>query len=112
MMGRLAIGSALLVCVVLAPHSAFAQASIVGAVKDSSGAVLPGVTVEATSPALIEKVRSAATDGTGRYRIENLQPGTYTVTFTLPGFSVVRREGLELTGSFRGTGDGGVGGGR
>jgi len=100
MMDRLATGSALLVCVLLAPISAFAQASIVGAVKDSSGAVLPGVTVEATSPALIEKVRSAVTDGTGRYRIENLQPGTYTVTFTLPGFSIVKREGIELTGSF------------
>ena len=100
MMGRLATGSALLACVLLAPISAFAQASIVGAVKDSSGAVLPGVTVEAASPALIEKVRSAVTDGTGRYRIENLQPGPYTVTFTLPGFSIVKREGIELTGSF------------
>jgi hypothetical protein len=100
MMDRLATGSALLVCVLLAPISAFAQASIVGAVKDSSGAVLPGVTVEAASPALIEKVRSAVSDGTGRYRIENLQPGPYTVTFTLPGFSIVKREGIELTGSF------------
>ena len=60
------------------------------------GAILPGVTVEAASPALIEKVRSAVTDGAGQYRIENLRPGDYTVTFTLPGFSTVRREGLEL----------------
>src|SRR5260370_33819558 len=100
MVGRLAMGSALLVCVLLAPISAFAQASIVGAVKDSSGAVLPGVSVEAASPVLIEKVRSAVSDGPGRYRIENLQPGPYTVTFTLPGFSIVKREGIELTGSF------------
>ena len=58
-----------------------------GTIKDSSGAVLPGVSVEATSPALIEKVRTAVTDGTGQYRIEDLRPGIYTVTFTLPGFS-------------------------
>jgi carboxypeptidase family protein len=90
----------LFVCLLLAPASAFAQASIVGTVRDSSGAVLPGVTVEAASPALIEKVRSAVTDGTGQYRIENLQPGLYTVTFTLAGFSIVRRERIELTGSF------------
>src|SRR3989442_11865567 len=85
---------------VCAPAVAYAQASIAGSVRDTSGAVLPGVTVEASSPALIEKVRSAVTDGTGRYRIENLQPGVYTVTFTLPGFSIVKREGIELTGSF------------
>jgi hypothetical protein len=62
--------------------------------------VLPGVTVEASSPALIERVRSAVTDGTGQYRIESLRPGAYTVTFTLPGFATVRREGIELTGTF------------
>ncbi|MBI2185814.1 MAG: TonB-dependent receptor, partial [Acidobacteria bacterium] len=76
---------------------------IAGVVRDTSGAVLPGVTVEASSPALIEKVRSAATDGTGQYRIENLRPGLYTVTFTLSGFSPVRREGIELTGTFTAT---------
>ena len=81
-------------------RSAFAQASITGVVKDASGAVLPGVTVEAASPVLIEKVRSAVTDGTGQYRIVDLRPGTYTVTFTLTGFSTVKREGIELTGSF------------
>ena len=82
------------------PTLAFAQASITGLVRDTSGAVLPGVTVEASSPALIEKVRSAVTDGTGQYRIVDLRPGLYSVTFTLPGFSVVRRDGVELTGSF------------
>src|SRR5947199_10098013 len=76
------------------------QASITGAVKDASGGVLPGVTVEAASPALIEKVRSVVSDATGQYRIVDLRPGTYSVTFTLPGFSTVKREGIELTGSF------------
>ena len=71
----------------LIPHSAFAQASITGVVKDASGGVLPGVSVEAASPALIEKVRTAVTDGTGQYRIEDLRPGTYTVTVSLTGFS-------------------------
>jgi hypothetical protein len=85
---------------VVAPTAAYAQASIVGAVRDSSGAVLPGVTVEASSPALIEKTRSVVTSGTGQYAIENLRPGTYTVTFTLPGFASFKREGIELTGTF------------
>jgi len=71
--------------------------TIAGVVKDASGAVLPGVTVEAASPALIEKVRAVATDGSGQYRIINLPPGTYTVTFSLTGFSNVKREGLEVT---------------
>src|SRR5437870_5024659 len=84
----------------LLPATLFAQATITGTVKDVSGAVLPGVTVEASSPALIEKVRSATTDGTGQYRIVDLRPGTYAVTFTLPGFVTVKREGVELTGSF------------
>src|SRR5437773_4541875 len=88
---------------VVAPTAAFAQAVIAGTVKDPSGAVLPGVVVEATSPALIEKVRTAVTDGTGQYRIEDLRPGVYTVTFTLQGFSTFRREGVELSGSFTAT---------
>jgi len=92
----LTAGAALLI----APSTGYAQASIAGTVKDASEAVLPGVTVEASSPALIEKTRTAVTDGTGQYRIENLRPGTYTVTFTLQGFTTVRREGIELTGSF------------
>ncbi|RPH63363.1 MAG: TonB-dependent receptor [Acidobacteria bacterium] len=94
---------ALLAGVVLVPTLAAAQAVIAGSVKDPSGAVLPGVTVEATSPALIEKVRTAVTDGTGQYRIEDLRPGLYTVTFTLTGFSTFKREGVELTGSFTAT---------
>src|SRR5947209_13429954 len=92
------------VLALLVPVAVYAQAvtgaSIAGTVKDSSGAVLPAVTVEAASPALIEKVRVAVTDGSGQYKIENLRPGTYTVTFTLSGFSTVKREGLALEGSF------------
>ncbi|HKE83068.1 MAG TPA: carboxypeptidase regulatory-like domain-containing protein [Vicinamibacterales bacterium] len=88
---------------ILGPSVVYAQASIAGVVKDASGAVLPGVTVEASSPALIEKVRSVTTDGSGQYRIVDLRPGTYTVTFTLTGFTVVKREGIELTGSFNAT---------
>lgn len=77
--------------------------TIAGIVKDESGGVMPGVAVEASSPALIEKVRSATTDNGGQYRIVNLSPGIYTVTFTLPGFNTVRREGIELTGNFTAT---------
>jgi hypothetical protein len=86
----------------MVPWTASAQsgASISGTVRDASGAVLPGVTVEAASPALIEKSRTALTDGTGQFRITELLPGSYTVTFTLTGFSSVKREGVELTGSF------------
>jgi hypothetical protein len=80
-----------------APSLASAQ-SLAGTVRDTSGAVLPGVTVEASSPALIEKVRTAVTDGNGQYQITNLPPGGYKVTFSLPGFATVVREGLELTG--------------
>ena len=76
------------------------SASIAGVVRDASGAVLPGVTVEAASPALIDKVRSVVTDGQGLYRIVDLRPGIYTVTFTPPGFSSLRREGVELTPGF------------
>src|SRR5882757_5061473 len=93
-------GLAVLAGVVLLPTAVFAQAGLAGNVKDASGAVLPGVTVEAASPALIEKTRSVVTDGTGQYKIENLRPGTYSVTFTLPGFNTVKRDGVELTGSF------------
>src|SRR2546422_11327014 len=91
------------VSAVVAPTAAYAQASIVGTVKDTSGAVLPGVTVEASSPALIEKTRTGVTDGTGQFQITNLVPGTYTVTYILPGFATVRRGGIELTGSFTAT---------
>ena len=85
------------------PSVVFAQASITGTVRDTSGAVLPGVTVEATSPALIEKARTATTDGNGQYRIVDLRAGQYTVTFTLPGFSTVKREGIALEGTFTAT---------
>jgi hypothetical protein len=80
------------------------QASgIAGVVRDTTGAVLPGVTVEASSPALIEKVRTAVTDGEGRYNITELRPGTYTVVFSLPGFNSFRREGVVLTTGFTAT---------
>jgi hypothetical protein len=88
----------LVAAVVLLPTLVHAQ-SLAGTVRDASGAVLPGVTIEAASPALLEKVRTAITDGTGQYRLENLVPGVYTVTFSLAGFSSVRREGVEVSGA-------------
>ena len=97
---RLFVRMGLVVACLVAGHTAaFAQAALSGIVRDTSGAVLPGVTVEAASPALIEKVRTAVTDSTGRYRIENLQPGTYSVTFTLPGFANIKREGVAVSGT-------------
>src|SRR5687768_3966132 len=87
--------SLLLAAVVLFPAIAQAQ-TIAGVVRDASGAVLPGVTVEASSPALIEKVRTAVTEGSGQYRLDSLVAGTYSVTYTLPGFSTVKREGVEV----------------
>ncbi len=92
---------AVLVCLLAAPAAALAQTgSIAGEVTDETGGVLPGVTVEATSPALIEGVRATVTDGAGLYEIEALRPGTYSVTFTLPGFNTFVREGIELTSGF------------
>jgi Carboxypeptidase regulatory-like domain len=82
---------------------AAAQSAIAGLVKDSSGAVLPGVSVEAASPSLIEGVRSAVTDGTGQFRIQDLRPGEYTVTFSLTGFRQVKRTGIILPVSFTAT---------
>jgi hypothetical protein len=99
-MQRLARIFGVLLIVAAFPTLAFAQAQIAGVVKDSSGAILPGVTVEAASPALIEKTRSVVTDGTGQYKIVDLRPGSYTVTATLPGFNTVKRGGVELTGNF------------
>jgi Carboxypeptidase regulatory-like domain len=97
---RVVLRAFLVVAGLLVFHSAAsAQAIVAGAVKDSSGAVLPGVTVEASSPALIEKVRTTVTDSAGRYRIEDLRPGTYSVTFTLTGFTVVKRDGVIVSGS-------------
>ena len=83
---------------VMIPASAFAQATLSGVVKDTSGGVLPGVNVEASSPVLIEKTRAAVTDSTGLYRIPDLPPGIYKVTFTLSGFATVNREGVEMAG--------------
>jgi hypothetical protein len=88
-----------LAVLVLLPAAVRAQGTLSGTVKDDSGAVLPGVTVQASSPALIEKTRDAVTDGSGQYRIIDLQPGTYSLTFTLPGFSSVKRDGLRIAGS-------------
>src|SRR6187397_1743776 len=102
-MTRILRVASLLTALLVSASSVYAQASIAGVVKDTSGAVLPGVTVEAASPALLEKLRSAITDGTGQYKIENLRPGVYTVTFTLAGFNTVKREGVELSGTFTAT---------
>ena len=97
-MRALAIGSAVL-ALLLFSVPAFSQPAIAGVVKDASGAVLPGVSVEAASPALIEKSRTGVTDGTGQYRIIDLKPGVYTVTFTLSGFATMKRDDVEVTGA-------------
>jgi hypothetical protein len=94
---------AVLALLVFLPDRADAQSAIAGFVRDTTGAVLPGVTVEASSPALIEQARTATTDASGLYRIIDLRPGVYTVTFTLPGFSVIKREGIELPANFTAT---------
>ena len=99
-MSRLLCAFVLVVSAVILPVTVHAQGTLTGVVKDASGAVLPGVTVEASSPALIEKVRSVVSDDTGQYRIVDLRPGIYSVTFELPGFSTVRRDGIELSGDF------------
>src|SRR6187402_346878 len=83
----------------LVPVVASAQTTLAGVVRDASGLVLPGVTVEASSPALIEKVRGTTTEGSGQYRITDLPPGIYSVTYALSGFTRVVREGLTLSGS-------------
>src|SRR5258708_1417977 len=85
------------------PTAARAQSAFAGVVKDATGAVLAGVTVEASSPALIEKVRSVTTDANGAYKIENLRPGTYTLTFNLTGFSTGKRDAVELQSNFTST---------
>src|SRR5207244_7607452 len=82
------------------PAVAQAQSVITGVVKDSSGAVLPGVTVEASSDALIEKTRTVVSDAQGVYKIVDLRPGVYTVTFSLEGFATVKREAVELPSNF------------
>src|SRR5215216_4117998 len=95
------VGLAVVALLTVLPVAAFAQTgSIAGVVRDTTGAVMPGVTVEAGSPALIERVRSVTTDDKGQYKIIDLRPGIYTVTFSLPGFNMVKREGIELTTQF------------
>src|SRR5262245_6023527 len=98
-MRALATGSAVILFLLFLSAPAFSQPAIAGIVKDASGAVMPGVSVEATSPVLIEKSRTVVTDGTGQYRIVDLKPGIYSVTFTLSGFATVKREEIELTGA-------------
>jgi hypothetical protein len=101
------VGLSIVMSALLLPWAASAQqasaSGVAGVVKDTSGAVLPGVTVEASSPALIEKVRTAVSDSEGRYNIVDLRPGTYAVTFTLPGFNAFKRDGIELTSGFTAT---------
>ena len=103
---RLVRVSVVVLVYLLLASAAWAQVAtggIAGVVRDTSGGVLPGVTVEAASPALIEKVRTVVSDDEGRYNIVALQPGTYTVTFTLAGFNTLRREGIVLTAGFTAT---------
>src|SRR5262245_23500862 len=89
----------LFVAALFVPSIAHAQATLAGVVKDSSGAVLPGVTVETASPVLIEKARTATTDSTGQYQIVDLRPGEYSLTFSLSGFRTVKREGVNVSGA-------------
>jgi hypothetical protein len=96
---RLICASVALACLVV-PSTALAQSAIAGIVRDTTGAVLPGVTVEATSPALIEKTRAAVSNEAGQYRIVDLRPGVYTVTFKLAGFNTVVREQISLEANF------------
>lgn len=102
-LGYLALAWSVVLLPAVGQAQSLAGGAIAGVVRDASGGVLPGVTVEAASPALIEKVRSVVTDGRGVYRIVDLRPGVYSVTFTLPGFSAFRREGIELTTGFTAT---------
>src|SRR5687767_8215038 len=104
--GLRAAAAILILLIVPALAAAQSDSGIAGVVRDTSGAVLPGVTVEVSSPALIEKVRTAVTDDAGRYNVIQLRPGTYTVTFVLPGFSTVKRDGIELTADFTAPVDG------
>src|ERR1700682_1728768 len=105
--GRTMMGVAVACVLLAAPSIVWAQSGTTGAIagvaKDTSGAVLPGVAVEAASPALIEKFRTVVTDGEGQYKIVDLRLGTYVVTFTLPGFNTVKREGIQLPAGFTAT---------
>ena len=100
---RLLVGAAVLGCLALAASASAQQggvSAIAGTVRDTSGAVLPGATVQAASPVLIEKVREVVTDEQGQYKIVGLPPGSYGVTVSLPGFKSVQRSGIELTTNF------------
>ncbi len=103
MIRKVLMGLAAVVCLLALPATARAQSAIAGVVKDSSGAVLPGVTVEAASDALIEKSKVGVTDGSGSYKIIDLRPGTYVVTFTLTGFATVKHDSIELPSDFTAT---------
>jgi hypothetical protein len=96
---RTALKCLTILVVLLLPATVFAQATLSGTVRDGSGAVLPGVTVEAASPALIEKTRTVVTDGSGQYRIVDLAPGTYSLSFSLQGFNNVKRDNIILSGT-------------
>ncbi|HEV3141861.1 MAG TPA: carboxypeptidase-like regulatory domain-containing protein, partial [Vicinamibacterales bacterium] len=104
-MRRRSVGAfvAALASVVLFPAVARAQSAFAGVVKDATGAVMPGVTVEAASPVLIEQSKSVVSDASGAYKIIDLRPGTYTLTFTLAGFAAVKKEGIELPSNFTST---------
>src|SRR5262249_50957445 len=101
--GRSFVPGFVVLFLLLAATTVSAQSAINGVVRDASGAVMPGVTVEASSDVLIEKTRTVPTDSEGRYSIVDLRPGTYTVVFTLTGFSTIRREGVELPSNFTST---------
>src|ERR1700737_4853019 len=104
MQQKFGVGSLLsLFCLLWLPALVAAQSQITGQVKDESGGVLPGVTVEAASRVLIEKMKTVQTDAEGRYTVTDLRPGTYKVTFSLVGFSTVLRDGVELPGNFTAT---------
>ena len=98
-MQRVPIAAAALAAILFAPALAFAQATVAGVVRDLSGGLLPGVSVEASSPVLIEKTRTVLSDGSGQYRITDLPPGTYVLTFSLQGFTTVKRDGVAVSGS-------------
>src|SRR5262250_808462 len=102
-MTRRSTSSFVLLVVLLLPAAARAQSALAGVVRDTSGAVLPGVTVEASSDVLIEKARTVTTDGAGQYKIVDLRPGVYTVTFTLTGFQTFKRQAVELPTDFTAT---------
>src|SRR5437667_751718 len=99
-MRRIVLCTAVFAALFLVARSSSAQVAIAGVVKDSSGAVMPGVPVEASSPALIEKTRTVVTDTAGQYKIVDLSPGTYQVAFTLAGFKTVKRTDIILGGTF------------